>query len=68
VTRVCVLGDPAYYRRLGFAQERDVDPPYTLPVEWRCAWQSISLRGGSSPCPGTLSVPRPWLQPALWAP
>jgi putative acetyltransferase len=68
VTHVYVLGDPAYYGQFGFAQEADVDPPFPLPPEWRSAWQSISLGAAQSPCRGTLSVPAPWLQPALWAP
>jgi len=68
VIRVFVLGDPAYYGRLGFIPEVGVMPPYPLPEEWRRAWQSINLRGPESPSRGTLSVPQPWLQPALWAP
>lgn len=68
VTRVYVLGDPAYYGRFGFAQEMDVDPPYPLPPEWRTAWQSISLGAAQSPCRGTLCVPQPWRDGVLWAP
>lgn len=68
VGRVYVLGDPAYYGRFGFAPEADVDPPFPLPREWRTAWQSISLGAALSPCRGTLSVPAPWLRPAVWAP
>ena len=66
VTHVYVLGDPAYYGRLGFVPEVDVTPPYALPAEWRGAWQSIGK--AEALCRGMLSVPRPWLQPALWAP
>ncbi len=43
VTQVYVLGDPAYYRRLGFVAECDVAPPYPLPAQWRGAWQSMCL-------------------------
>ena len=68
VTRVFVLGDPAYYGRLGFVPETRVVPPYPLPAEWRGAWQSRSLRSAEPPRLGKLSVPQPWLQPALWAP
>lgn len=68
VTHVYVLGDPAYYGRLGFAPETCVAPPYPLPAEWRGAWQSISLRSAEPPRRGKLSVPQPWLQPTLWAP
>lgn len=66
--RVYVLGDPAYYGRLGFLPEHDVTPPYPLPAEWDGAWQSISLKEAEPPPQGKLSLPKPWLQPALWAP
>lgn len=68
VTRVCVLGDPAYYGRLGFVPETDVTPPYPLPAQWCGAWQSMNLGSVERTLHGKLSVPRPWLQPALWAP
>lgn len=68
VIQVYVLGDPAYYGRLGFVPEAGVAPPYPLPAEWRGAWQSISLRSAEPPRRGKLSVPQPWLQPGLWAP
>jgi len=68
VRRVFVLGDPGYYGRFGFAAEADVTPPYPLPEEWREAWQSISLNQTKPLGPGTLSVPAPWRQPALWGP
>lgn len=64
---VFVLGDPAWYGRLGFAPETRVAPPYPLPEAWRAAWQSVRL-GGAAPARGTLSVPAPWNQAALWAP
>jgi putative acetyltransferase len=66
--QVCVLGDPAYYKRFGFAPERHVAPPYALPEEWRGAWQSVRLGGGHSIVDGKLTVPQPWRDPALWAP
>ncbi|MHA1189117.1 MAG: GNAT family N-acetyltransferase, partial [Alphaproteobacteria bacterium] len=65
---VYVLGDPAYYRRLGFESEDSVKPPYPLPEEWRGAWQSLGLGAGKPPLRGKLSVPQPWRQRALWAP
>ena len=68
VDLVCVLGDPAYYGRFGFVPERDIEPPYALPKEWRDAWQSQHLPGSTRTFAGTLSLPAPWLQPALWAP
>lgn len=68
VSQVYVLGDPAYYGRFGFAPESRVAPPYALPPEWEGAWQSKSLGCAVTPPPGKLSLPGPWLQPALWAP
>lgn len=68
VSQVFVLGDPAYYGRLGFLVESRIAPPYTLPTEWEGAWQSQSLRGTKTPHPGKLSLPQPWLQPSLWLP
>jgi putative acetyltransferase len=68
VQRVFVLGDPAYYGRFGFTTEPNVRPPHPLPEEWREAWQSISLNETKPSEPGTLSVPAPWRQPALWGP
>jgi putative acetyltransferase len=67
-THVYVLGDPAYYGRLGFVPEARVAPPYPLPPAWRGAWQSMSLRSAERSRQGKLCVPQPWLQPALWAP
>jgi putative acetyltransferase len=68
VVQVQVLGDPAYYGRFGFRPDDGVIPPYPLPEAWRSAWQSISLYDRRPPLRGILSVPRPWRQPALWAP
>lgn len=69
---VYVLGDPAYYQRFGFTEERSVVPPYALPVDWQGAWQSVSLQGGGAKADktptGSLIVPQVWQQPALWAP
>lgn len=68
MARVFVLGDPVYYGRFGFKRDDDVAPPYRLPEEWRGAWQSLNLSGNEQSLSGTLSVPQPWRQPALWAP
>ena len=68
VIRVCVLGDPAYYARFGFLPETDIAPPYPLLAEWRTAWQSIGLGQSDTRLSGTLRVPQPWKQPALWGP
>ena len=63
-----VLGDPAYYGRLGFQPETMVAPPYPLPEEWRGAWQSLPIGNPSAPTAGTLLPPPPWMSAALWAP
>jgi putative acetyltransferase len=68
VNRVYVLGDPAYYGRLGFLPESLVEPPFPLPAEWDGAWQSQNLGETTTPCAGKLSVPPQWLQPTLWTP
>lgn len=68
ITHVFVLGDPAYYARFGFAPETGVATPFELPVSWRDAWQSLALAAAARPPRGTLSVPEPWSDPALWAP
>jgi putative acetyltransferase len=68
VEGICVLGDPGYYRRLGFLPEGRVLPPYPLPAEWRGAWQSRSLGSAEGRLQGKLAVPAPWLRPALWQP
>lgn len=66
--QVFVLGDPAYYSRLGFGTERSVAPPFPLPDEWDDAWQSIALRRAPTNLSGKLDVPGAWNEPALWAP
>ena len=58
VDQVYVLGDPAYYGRLGFRPEVGVTPPYPLPAEWQEAWQSINLAPSRPDRQGKLSVPR----------
>lgn len=63
---VYVLGDPAYYSRLGFSPERSVRTPYPLPPEWADAWQSQALGTCDTPRAGTLQLPEYWLKPALW--
>lgn len=70
ITRVYVLGDPAYYGRLGFSPAGDTGagPPYPLPRPWRSAWQAMALDGTAPPSWCALRVPRPWRSPALWRP
>lgn len=66
VSAILVLGDPAYYGRFGFNPERTVLPPYPLPKEWTEAWGAIWLNDDRPGEPGTLIVPEPWRDPALW--
>lgn len=61
-----VLGDPAYYGRLGFMPERLVTTPYPLPSQWGDAWQSLPLDDTPSAPSGALRPPTRWLDPALW--
>jgi len=68
VPLVCVLGDPEYYGRFGFAPEARVTPPYALPAQWREAWQSLRLGNAEPPGPGKLAVPGPWQFKELWLP
>jgi putative acetyltransferase len=68
VAMVLVLGDPAYYARLGFTADDNVLPPYKLPDEWAGAWQSQSLVAGESRVAGRLLVPVQWRQAELWLP
>ena len=63
-----VLGDPAYYGRLGFATEKRIEPPYGLPPEWEGAWQSQYLDGQAATTAGRLLVPDYWDDAALWGP
>ncbi len=63
---VLVLGDPGYYGRFGFRPEPGVQTPFPLPEGWEGAWQSLSF--DKQPLPeGTLHVPGPWYDAALWA-
>jgi len=68
VDLVLVLGDPAYYRRLGFLPEPVVEPPFPLPPDWDGAWQSQYLGRSAALRAGKLSVPPQWLQAGLWTP
>lgn len=66
--KVYVFGAPAYYGRMGFKQELDTNPPYALPERWRAAWQSISINDEAAVVTGKLVLPKPWMEPVLWAP
>jgi len=63
---VCVLGDPAFYGRLGFLPDSSIRPPYRLPAKYAGAWQSQSLFDSEVAYSGELSVPAQWRQPSLW--
>jgi putative acetyltransferase len=66
VGHVYVLGDPAYYGRLGFQPKARVATPYPLPDEWADAWQWTSLGDAKLLEDGELTVPDFWRKPALW--
>jgi putative acetyltransferase len=68
VEQLLVLGDPAFYRRLGFAPEGRIEPPYRLPDAWQDAWQSRALRAADPAPRGRLDLPAAWLRPELWLP
>lgn len=67
ITKVCVLGDPGYYSRLGFVAETAVLPPYPLAAKHQSAWQSKITGGGEHFAAGELSLPNPWRHPELWS-
>ena len=67
-TRVFVLGDPAYYSRIGFVAEKLLKPPFDLPADWDGAWQSQSLAEEGTGLSGSLIVPPVWNKRELWAP
>lgn len=65
IAKVLVLGDPNFYSRSGFSEESNITTPYSIPKEWKSAWQSISLSDGV--ISGKLQVPLPWRRPELWS-
>lgn len=68
ISRIFVLGDPAYYGRHKFVTEQSVRPPYDLPDEWLEAWQSLSLSSDNASVKDRLIVPDFWQKPELWLP
>lgn len=62
-----VLGDPGYYGRFGFVSGCGIEPPYALPAEWAAAWQVLGLQRDAAALTGTLAVPGPWQDRALWS-
>ena len=67
LSKVCVLGDPNYYKRFGFAGEQSITTPYPIPEEWKDAWQSMDLNEKNKNLEGVLKVPAMWQQPELWS-
>lgn len=65
VHKILVLGDPNFYKRYNFQQERNIQPPYTLREEWKAAWQSITFNNNPD-IVGKLVVPDPWKDKSLW--
>jgi len=62
---VFVLGDPAYYARVGFTHQHHIDPPYELAVPE--AWMGMGLRdcplesiSGSLACACSLDAREHW--------
>ena len=68
IAQVFVLGDPRYYRRFGFAPDRTITPPCPIPDAWAEALQSLVLAQQPPLKAGTLFLPTPWRDPALWGP
>lgn len=67
IAQVFVLGDPNYYSRFGFQEDRLLAPPYPLPEQWRPAWQSKNLQNDMHVQSGILTVPVPWQDASLWS-
>ncbi|MCH2037265.1 MAG: N-acetyltransferase [Rickettsiales bacterium] len=67
IAKIFVLGDPNYYSRSGFTEESSVLPAYSIPEEWKPAWQSIELTDCSTPLAGKLNVTKPWQRKELWS-
>ena len=71
IQRVVVLGDPAYYGRLGFEPDEKVLPPCAILEEWSTAWQYVDLNEGKTAervVGGRLTVPPVGQKEALWLP
>jgi predicted N-acetyltransferase YhbS len=68
VARLLVLGDPAFYARLGFAPEGRIEPPFPLPASWQGAWRGLVLRAADPAPQGRLDLPPAWRRPGLWSP
>lgn len=60
IAAMLVLGDPKYYTPRGFSEPSPIKP------EWAEAWRIRQLTD-DTPSTGTLIVPEPWADEALWA-
>lgn len=67
LTKICVLGDPGYYGRFGFAQETQLQAPCPIPDAWAAAWQSVALGPQGQTLEGQIELPAPWMNGALWS-
>jgi predicted N-acetyltransferase YhbS len=63
-----VLGDPAYYRRFGFAPAapQGLAAPYPLPPECAEAWMARPLGRAQVTVRGTVACCESLMQPELW--
>ena len=59
-----VLGDPLFYGRFGFEVTK-VRAPYGLPADYEAAWRELQLAEDVK-LEGSLVVPEPWQDAALW--
>ncbi len=67
VNKILVLGDPNYYSRFGFTEEINIQPSYSIPKEWKPAWQSVMITDCFTPPSGKLIVPKAWQRQELWS-
>lgn len=67
INKILVLGDPKYYGRFGFVEEINIQPAYSVPEEWKSAWQSIDIIDCSPTPLGKLKVPKAWRRKKLWS-
>lgn len=65
--KICVLGDPTYYKQFDFVQEDGIIPPYPIPDEWKVGWQSIDRNGKKNLLSGKILVPQAWQDTSLWS-
>jgi putative acetyltransferase len=68
VALALVLGDPAYYRRFGFAPAapQGLAAPYPLPPEYAEAWMARPLGRAQVTFRGTVACCESLMRPELW--